>query len=39
MGFLIELPELLEGRVKLKGSETEVTAMVERGVGTGIHRD
>ena len=29
MGFLIELPELLEGRVKLKGSETEVTAMAE----------
>jgi hypothetical protein len=35
----MELPELLEGRVKLKGSETEVIAMAERGAGSGIHRD
>lgn len=39
IGFLMELPELLEGRVKLKGSETEVIAMAERGAGSGIHRD
>lgn len=35
MGFLMELPELLEGRVQSKGVEIEVTAMVEaRGRGS-----
>lgn len=29
MGFLMELPELLEGRTQSKGVEIEVTAMVE----------
>lgn len=29
MGFLIELPELLEGRVQSNGIEIEVTAMME----------
>lgn len=29
MGFLMELPELLEGRVQSKGVEIEVTAMAE----------
>lgn len=35
MGFLMELPELLEGRMQSKGVEIEVTAMVEaRRVGS-----
>ena len=35
MGFLMELPELLEGRMQSKGVGIEVTAMVEaRGRGS-----
>lgn len=34
MGFLMELPELLEGRVQSNGIEIEVTAMME---GRGLY--
>lgn len=32
MGFVMELPELLEGRMQSNGIEIEVTAMVDKGL-------